>query len=74
MGKGFERLSRRHLLLRCTPSEDAQGVLASWTETFGFACCYVINDLIAGEATLVTSGMINGVIVAPDATCACAQT
>ena len=74
IGKGFEWLLRRHLLLRCMPSEDAQGILASWTETFGFACCYAINDHVVGDATLVTSGVINGVIVAPDATCTHART
>ena len=71
IGKGFEWLSRSRLSLKHVPSEDAQGVPASWTETFGFACCYVIDDLVAGEAMLVTAGMINGVIVAPDAMCVC---
>jgi len=74
IGKGFERLSRSRLSLRRAPSEDAQGVPASWTETFGFARCYVIDDLVTGEATLVAARMINGVIVAPDATCVHART
>jgi len=74
IGKGFEWLSRSHLLLRRAPREDAQGVPASWTKTLCFACCYVIDDLVAGEATLVTAGMINRVILAPDAMCICAWT